>query len=162
MIWLSCKLNQKTHVGITTLKDFYTKYIKNNTDSTNCKKDGMNCSSTLKNKTGYKNFKEFIEENECLMNIGINDMSNLYSAFKSLCNINAKEFVKKCELSKDSNITKDSPYYQLLSTLSNDYNNFKNYCKDNKVNCNDIPSISPIKTKKMVYKVLKIHHQVRR
>ncbi|CXH20923.1 Plasmodium variant antigen protein Cir/Yir/Bir, putative [Plasmodium berghei] len=40
----------------------------------------------------------------------------------------AKEFVAKYnELNNVSDITEDSPYYKLLSRLSNDYNNFKNY-----------------------------------
>ncbi|CXH20836.1 Plasmodium variant antigen protein Cir/Yir/Bir, putative [Plasmodium berghei] len=54
----------------------------------------------------------------------------------------AKEFVAKYnELNNVSDITEDSPYYKLLSRLSNDYNNFKNY-----FDCSDIPSISPINT----------------
>ncbi|CDS44551.1 PIR protein [Plasmodium yoelii] len=167
MIWLSYMVNLKKDDEITNLNDFYTKYIETNTHYNNCKKRKNNyyddCSSSLKDKMGYNNFKDFIEKNEYLKNIGIN-MSNFYAAFKSLCNMyteldanetkckkcleNAKEFVKKYdELNKNPNITKDSPYYQVLSTLSNDYDNFKNYCTENKVDCSDIPSISPINTK---------------
>ncbi|CDU16019.1 PIR protein [Plasmodium yoelii] len=166
MIWLSYMLDLNNDEKINNLNDFYTQYIENNTHYNNCKKNNNNyddCSSSLKDKTGYNNFKDFIEKNEYLKNIGIN-MSNFYDAFKSLCNMyteldasntkcekcleNAKEFVKKYnELNKNPNITKDSPYYQVLSTLSNDYNNFKNYCDDNSVDCNDIPSLSSINTK---------------
>ncbi|EAA22040.1 putative yir3 protein, partial [Plasmodium yoelii yoelii] len=38
-------------------------------------------------KLGYNNFKEFIKENECLMNIGINDISKFYDPFKILYNM---------------------------------------------------------------------------
>ncbi|CDU19170.1 PIR protein [Plasmodium yoelii] len=162
MIWLSYKLNKNPDVEITTLNDFYTKYIKNHTDSTNCKKTGIDCSNTLKNKTGYKNFKEFIEENEYFMSMDMNSISNFYDAFKSLCTMHtefdannpdcknyiekAQEFVKKYEkLNGDSNNIKDSLYSQILSTLSNDYDNFKKDC--NGANCTDIPSLPPIKTK---------------
>ncbi|ETB61159.1 hypothetical protein YYC_02085 [Plasmodium yoelii 17X] len=162
VIWLSYKLNKNTDAGITTLNDFYTKYIKNHTDSTNCKKRDIDCSNTLKNKTGYKNFKEFIEGNEYFMNVDMNSISNFYDAFKSLCTMHtefnannpdcknyiekAQEFVKKYEkLNGDSNNSEGSLYSQILSTLSNDYDNFKNEC--NGVNCTDIPSLPLIKTK---------------
>ncbi|ETB58005.1 hypothetical protein YYC_04283 [Plasmodium yoelii 17X] len=165
MLWLNFKLNQTTHAKNTEFKDFYNKYIENNTYYTNCKKIKNNddCSSSLKEATGYNNFKEFIEPNKCLMNIGINDVSNLYDAFKSLCNMytelsannpqnkkyleNAREFVEKYEKLNVSAISEDSPYYKVLSTLSNDYNNFKNYCKNNKNDCSDIPLLPNIKTK---------------
>ncbi|CDU15837.1 PIR protein [Plasmodium yoelii] len=161
MIWLSYKL-KISDVGITTLKDFYTKYIKNHTDSTNCKKSGINCSDTLKNKTGYKNFKEFIEKNEYFINMDMNIMSNFYDPFKLLCSMHtefdannpdcknyiekAQEFVKKYEkLNGDSNNTEGSLYSQILSTLSNDYDNYKKEC--NGVNCMDIPSLPEIPKK---------------
>ncbi|ETB56098.1 hypothetical protein YYC_05880 [Plasmodium yoelii 17X] len=164
MIWLNFKLNQKKHVEIAKYKDFYNKYIKNNTHYTSCKKRNTDCSNSLNDQMGYNNFKEFIDESESLMNIKFEDVSNLYDAFKPLCNMytelnandttdkrylnSAKEFVKKFdELNKNPNITKDSPYYQVLSTLSDDYNNFKTYCKNNKNDCNDIQSLSPIKVK---------------
>ncbi|CDU19165.1 PIR protein [Plasmodium yoelii] len=167
MIWLNFKLNQKSYEGITTFNDFYTKHIKNHTYYNNCKKKNNNkyddCSNTLKEKTGYKSFKEFIEENEYLMNIDI--ISKFYDALKSLCNMynevdpsnphsknyleKAQEFVEKYEkLNDDSSISGDSSYRQIFSNLSTDYNNFKGYCNDNSVNCNDIPDISSIKTTK--------------
>ncbi|ETB56991.1 hypothetical protein YYC_05338 [Plasmodium yoelii 17X] len=167
MIWLNFKLNQKSYEGITTFNDFYTKHIENHMYYNNCKKKKNNnyddCSNKLEEKTGYKNFKEFIEKNEYLMNI--NTMSKFYDAFKSLCNVyteldasnptckdyleKAQEFVKKYnELNDDSSISGDSPYKQILSNLSTDYNNFKSYCSDNNVDCNEIPDLSSIKTTK--------------
>ncbi|CDS44706.1 PIR protein [Plasmodium yoelii] len=169
MIWLGHMLNLKNDDKIKNLNDFYEGHIKINTHYTYCKKKNNNdnyddCSGSLKNKTGYNNFKEFIEKNEYLMNIGINDMSKFYDAFKPLCNMytelnanntadkryleNAKKFVKKFEnLNNDSNNIKDSPYYQVLSTLSNDYKNFKNFCKISSIDCSDIPVLPDIKTK---------------
>ncbi|ETB61209.1 hypothetical protein YYC_01148 [Plasmodium yoelii 17X] len=163
MLWLNFKLNQKTHVEIKEFNDFYNKYIKDNTHYTNCKKRNKDCSSSLKDNTGYTNFKEFIEENKCLMNIEFKDISNLHDAFKSLCNMYteldghnkknkkyldcAKEFVEKYEKLLNNNIdAKDSPYYQVFSTLSNDYNDFKEYCNKHKVNCDDIPPLPEKKT----------------
>ncbi|CDS44671.1 PIR protein [Plasmodium yoelii] len=162
MIWLSYKLNKNPDVGITTLNEFYTKYIKNHTDSTNCKKSDIDCSNTLKDKTGYKNFKEFIEGNEYFTNMDMNIMSNFYDAFKLLCTMHtefnenepdcnnylekAREFVKKYEkLNGNYNNNEYSSYIQILSTLSNDYKNFKNKCEN--IKCNDIPSLPEIAKK---------------
>ncbi|ETB56390.1 hypothetical protein YYC_05819 [Plasmodium yoelii 17X] len=167
IIWLNFKLNQKSYEGITTFKDFYTKHIESNTHYNTCKKKKNNnyddCSNTLKEKTGYNNFKEFIKENGYLMNINI--MSKFYDAFKSLCNMytevdandtNNKKYLdcaKKCvekykELNEDSSISGDSSYSQILSNLSIDYNNFKNFCNSSSGDCSDIPDLSSIKTTK--------------
>ncbi|CDR19173.1 YIR protein [Plasmodium yoelii] len=164
IIWLSYMLNLKKESEITKLNDFYSKYIENNTHYTNCDNDVKDCSDTLKKITGYTNYKEIIDNKINVITIDINDMSKFYDAFKSLCNMytelvagelkcekcleNAKEFVKTYdELNKNSNITKDSPYYQVLSTLSNDYHNFKNYCSMNNVDCSNMPHLSPINIK---------------
>ncbi|ETB63185.1 hypothetical protein YYC_00283 [Plasmodium yoelii 17X] len=163
IIWLSYMLNQKTHEGISNLNDFYTKYIQNNTYYNKCDNSGKDCSDTLKEITEYSNYKEIIDNKINFMTIDINDMSKFYDAFKSLCNMyieldandpkskknleNAKEFVKKYEkLNNDSGISGHSSYRQILSTLSTDYNNFKIYCNDNNVDCNDIPLLPEIKT----------------
>ncbi|CDS44844.1 YIR protein [Plasmodium yoelii] len=166
MIWLGHMLNLKKDDKIKNLNDFYEGHIKNNTHYTSCKKRNDDkyddCSVSLKGITGHNNFKEFIEKNKYLMNIGINDMSNFYDAFKPLCNMyteldandtdnkkyleNAEEFVKKYERLNDPNHTKDSDYYQVLSTLSNCYNNFKNYCNESKVDCSDVSVLPEIKT----------------
>ncbi|ETB58565.1 hypothetical protein YYC_03847 [Plasmodium yoelii 17X] len=163
IIWLSYMLNLNNDQKINNLNDFYTNYIKKNTYYTNCDNDGKNCSDTLQKKTGYTNYKEIIDKKKELMSINLGDMSKFYDAFKSLCNMyteldandpkstknleNAKEFIKKYEkLNNDSGISGHSSYRQILSTLSNDYDNFKNYCDDNKVDCNDIPLLPEIKT----------------
>ncbi|CDU20361.1 PIR protein [Plasmodium yoelii] len=166
MLWLNFKLNQKTHVEIKEFNDFYNKYIENNTHYTNCKKRNKDdCSSSLKGATGYNNFKEFIDANKCLMDIEFEDVSNLYGAFKSLCNVYteldahdktnkkylncAKEFVEKYEklLNNNDIDTKDSPYYKVFSTLSNDYNDFKIYCNKHNVDCSGMPPLPTIEKK---------------
>ncbi|ETB60004.1 hypothetical protein YYC_02397 [Plasmodium yoelii 17X] len=156
MIWLSHMLKLKKFNNINYLKDFYTNNIENNAHYTSCKKNDNDCSNSLKNKTGYNNFKEFIEENECFMSINIEEMSKFYDAFKLLCEMydkaninesncrenleNGKNFVEKYkELNEDSSITKNSSCNQILTTLSTDYNNFKTQC--NKVGYNDFPSL---------------------
>ncbi|ETB56470.1 hypothetical protein YYC_05543 [Plasmodium yoelii 17X] len=76
------------------------------------------------------------------MDIDIKDISNFYDAFKSLCNMyseigayddqcnkcleNAGELFENYEKLKNAlDINKGSSYYQLLSSLSNDYKNLE-------------------------------------
>ncbi|CDU17384.1 PIR protein [Plasmodium yoelii] len=152
MIWLIYMLNLKKDKNINYLKDFYEANIKDNSHYTNCKKGNIDCSNSLKNKLGYNNFKEIIKENEYFMNMDMNIISNFYDAFKSLCNMyieydasspdcnqisqDANEFAEKYKkLNDDSNNTDGSSHSQILSILSNDYDNFKKkynndqYCK---------------------------------
>ncbi|EAA18937.1 putative yir1 protein [Plasmodium yoelii yoelii] len=147
MIWLNYMLNLKKVNDTNNLNDFYIKYTEKNTNYEYCKTDGIDCGSALKDKTGYNNFKEFIEANKFLLNIKFEDASKVYDSFKLLCNLFygvnvanpnseeylriANQFVEKYkELNGYSDITEDSPYYQVLSTLSNDYNNIINKCID--------------------------------
>ncbi|EAA19483.1 putative yir1 protein [Plasmodium yoelii yoelii] len=163
MIWLNFKLNQKPDSEINTFQDFYTKHIENNTHYNNCKKNNNDCSNTLKEKTGYNNFKEIIDNKKDFLNINFEDISKFYDAFKLLCKIYtefdendpkcteylqiANQFAEKYEeLNKCHNITEDSPYYQVLSTLSNDYNNFKKKCDS--FQSSNFPLLSPIEKKK--------------
>ncbi|EAA15298.1 putative yir2 protein, partial [Plasmodium yoelii yoelii] len=158
MIWFNYMLNLKNVNNINNINDFYTKYTVNNTNFTNCNEGGKDCNSTLKDKTGYNNFKEFIEANKCLLNIKFEDPSKLYDSFKLLCNmfyeVNANnpdsekylkianQFVENYKkLNGYSNIIEDSPYYQVLSILSNDYNNIINECISNMFNCTNFPSL---------------------
>ncbi|ETB63199.1 hypothetical protein YYC_00272 [Plasmodium yoelii 17X] len=165
IIWLSYKLNQKTYEGITNLNDFYAKYIENNTHYTNCKQGGKDCSKSLKDNTGYKNYKEIIDKRKELLSTNFEYIPKFYDAFKPLCNMyteldandttnkeyleNAKEFIEKYKnlLNNNDAYNKDSPYYQVLSTLSNDYNGFKKYCGNSNIDCSDIPKLPDIKTK---------------
>ncbi|CDU16397.1 PIR protein [Plasmodium yoelii] len=164
IMWFSYMLNLKNVKEFNNINEFYDAHIKNITDYINCNTDGKECNSILKNNLGYNNFKEIIDKKKDLLSINLKDMSNFYGAFKLLCIVhtefdankpectkyieNAKNFVEKYnELNNGSDITESSPYYQVLSTLSKDYNNFKKYCNENKGDCNDIPSLLPIKTK---------------
>ncbi|ETB60007.1 hypothetical protein YYC_02400 [Plasmodium yoelii 17X] len=163
MIWLSHMLKLKNVNGINNLKDFYTNYIENNTHYTNCKKGDNDCSSSLKDKFGYNNFKEFIKGDKCFMSISITEMSKFYNTFKLLCEMytegntdkssctksleHAQEFVKKykeLKLSNDSSIAEYDSCSQILTTLSNDYDNFKKKCDE--AGCNDYPPLQEKKT----------------
>ncbi|VTZ79259.1 PIR protein [Plasmodium yoelii] len=163
IIWLSYKLNQKTYNGINNLNDFYNKCIKDNRHYTNCKQGNQNCSTSLNSNTGYNNYKEIINGRKNLLSTNIKNMSKIYDAFKPLCNMyteivgsniisdksiqNAKKFVEKYnELNKDSGNTEDDAYCQVLSTLLNDYNNLKEYCDSNNIDCSNITFLTSTKT----------------
>ncbi|VTZ80382.1 PIR protein [Plasmodium yoelii] len=144
ILWLSYKLNQKKQNGTTKLYDFYTENIEKNS----CYKDNIDTDSDSKIK------KDVICKKIKSMNIDIKDISNFYDAFKSLCNMyieldpekntecktcleNAEEFFEKYEKLKNAlNINKGSSYFQLLSSLSNDYKNLEN--KYENVGCNNV------------------------
>ncbi|VTZ80302.1 PIR protein [Plasmodium yoelii] len=128
MIWLSYMLSRIENEGnSSTLQFFFSVYI-NGGDY-------------------YSSYKDLINKNNYFLKMDNNIISKFYGAFKSLCNLytqfdedtdNCKnylegdnEFIKKYEeLKKDSKITKDNSYSQLLSTLLNDYNNLKDKCND--------------------------------
>ncbi|VTZ71615.1 PIR protein [Plasmodium yoelii] len=147
MIWLNYMLNLKKVNDTNNLNEFYIKYTEKNTDYEYCKTDGIDCDSALKNQLGYDNFTEIINERKDLLNIKFKDPSKVYDLFKLLCNMYydvnggdsnpenqlkiANQFFEKYkELNGYSDITEDSPYYQVLSTLSNDYNNIINECSN--------------------------------
>ncbi|VTZ78179.1 PIR protein [Plasmodium yoelii] len=141
-LWLSHKLNQKTQNLTTKLYDFYTENIITNS----CYKGNISTDSDEDINM------DVIDSKIRSMDIDINDISNFYDAFKSLCNMyseinvddyqcktcleNAGEFFEKCEKVKNVfDITKGNFYLQLWSSLSNDYkffeNNYKNFwCKN--------------------------------
>ncbi|SCL86159.1 Plasmodium variant antigen protein Cir/Yir/Bir, putative, partial [Plasmodium chabaudi chabaudi] len=135
ILWLGYKLNQYPHENITTLNDFYTKHIKTNTYY----------NEKITNASDSNTYMGIIDKKQYLMNVDVNTISNFYEAFGILCKIyyelgdegtkcekcykHAEDFVKKFEiLNDDSNNTDGSPYRQILSTLSTDYNNLKNIC----------------------------------
>ncbi|VTZ78675.1 PIR protein [Plasmodium yoelii] len=163
IIWLSYKLNQKKYDEINNLNDFYNKYIENNTHYTSCNNDSGDCSKQLQDNMGYPNYKKIIDVRKNLLSTNIKNMSKIYDAFKLLCNVytelggsntenktyleNASKFVKKYnELNDNSDNTEDDAYYQVLSTLSNDYINLKQYCDSNSIDCNNIPPLTSSET----------------
>ncbi|ETB56091.1 hypothetical protein YYC_05873 [Plasmodium yoelii 17X] len=143
ILWLSYKLNQKKENETTILDEFYTKDIETNS----CYRQKINDNSDSDNKIS----KDVIKNKIKSMDIDIKDISNFYDAFKSLCNMyneigadayecnkcleNAGELFEKYEKLKNAlDINKGSSYYQLLSSLSNDYKIFENKYSDK---CND-------------------------
>ncbi|EAA16700.1 PIR protein [Plasmodium yoelii] len=146
ILWLSYKLNQKTENGTTKLYDFYTKHIEKNSyyDKHITTDNGSN-----------KINKAVIDKKIKSMNMNIKDISNFYDPFKSLCKMyievdasnqcmqcleNAGDFFEKCEKVKNTlDISKGSSYSQLWSSLSNDYDKFKE--KYNSVKCGYVSSL---------------------
>ncbi|SCL89754.1 Plasmodium variant antigen protein Cir/Yir/Bir, putative [Plasmodium chabaudi adami] len=143
ILLLSSKLYPILNEESTTLKNVYTKYIKDNEDN--------------------EKFKDHIDDKINSMTIDIKDISKFYEALKILCNVynedkeknmdctkclqNSEEFLKIFkELDGDSNVTKDSFYNQIWSTLSTEYNNFKKYYAEKCSDCSNLPDLSSIKT----------------
>ncbi|VTZ77882.1 PIR protein [Plasmodium yoelii] len=137
LIWLGYMLNLIKINENGTIDLFYETYIYN----------GQKYNTPIDGVTGYKTYNELVDIKEDLMSIDIKDMSKFYDAFILLCEIcigvnedssncnkfseQAKEFAKKYdELNEDYNNGRDSPYNQLLSTLSDDYYNFQSICND--------------------------------
>ncbi|CDR19159.1 PIR protein [Plasmodium yoelii] len=135
ILWLSYNINQKKENRTTRLNDFHTGNIKGN--------DCYNKHIASDSSSGKKIHMDVIDTKIESMNIDIKDISNFYDAFKSLCNMysefdpekstecktcleTAGEFFEKCEKVKNAfDINKGSSYLQLWSSLSNDYNIFK-------------------------------------
>ncbi|SCL84325.1 Plasmodium variant antigen protein Cir/Yir/Bir, putative, partial [Plasmodium berghei] len=130
MIWLSYMLNLKKQENKTNLQYFYETYINND-----------KYKKSITGVTEYKNYKDLIDQKKYFWGMDSNIISNFYEAFKLLCEMhtnfdektsyctnclqNANKFVNKYkEMRQNSVITSNSSYKQLLSTLSNDYNNF--------------------------------------
>ncbi|WBY54669.1 hypothetical protein Py17XNL_000202599 [Plasmodium yoelii yoelii] len=66
------------------------------------------------------------------------------------CVSDSNEFVAKYnDLNKYPNITNESPYNKILSTLSTDYDNFEKYCGKKGGVCSNFPSIPVIKSTKL-------------
>ncbi|CAD2109144.1 PIR protein CIR protein [Plasmodium vinckei] len=152
ILLLSYKLNQhlEHQYKFANLNKFYANHIE--------KKAYYNNNKIKDNGPTYK---EIIDKKKDLMNISIKEILKFYEALKTLCNIyndcNKSELdCNKClgdankfadqfkELIKDSKNIENISYSQMLSTLSDDYNNLKNIYDSN--NCTDFPSIPKIKT----------------
>ncbi|CDS44282.1 PIR protein [Plasmodium yoelii] len=146
ILWLSYKLNQKTQNGTTKLYDFYTNNIKTN----NQYEDNIGVNN------GDKIKKDVIENKIKSMNMNIEDISNYYDPFKSLCNVyseldpeknqcktcleNGEEFFEKYEKHKNAlDITKGDSYSQLWFSLLKDYKIFEN--KYNSIKCDNVSSL---------------------
>ncbi|CDU17363.1 YIR protein [Plasmodium yoelii] len=143
ILWLGHKLNQKTDDGATTLNDFYNNHIKKNSHYDQ-KTFGDSDNNNIK--------IDVIDAKIKSMNMNIKDISNFYEIFKLLCKMdgevdkreiqcntclkNAGKFYEQYEKLKNVlDINKGSSYFQLLYSLSNDYDKFK---KKYIAKCNDI------------------------
>ncbi|SCL90452.1 CIR protein, partial [Plasmodium chabaudi chabaudi] len=153
ILWLCYKLNYQTKNQINNLNDFHNKYIK----------DIENYIVKRPNIEAYNSYKDIIDKKQNSVPIGIKEMSKLYEALKILCNMQnkyekstsnctkcleeANNFaVKYNDLNSDSNHIEGSLYSKMLSTLSNDYDDFKNKCGNGQ--SKKFPSLSQITPQK--------------
>ncbi|VTZ81095.1 PIR protein [Plasmodium yoelii] len=139
IIWLSYMLSLMDNELKESLGFFYKTYIIG----------GDKYKNTIADISEYNSYMELITKNHDLTNVNMNKniISELYDAFKLLCEMytefnentsnctkcsgKADQFVKKYEkLKNDSSIAKNSSYSKVLCTLSTDYDNLKNKCKN--------------------------------
>ncbi|ETB61217.1 hypothetical protein YYC_01156 [Plasmodium yoelii 17X] len=137
IIWLSYMLSLNKNMNYKNIYDFYEENIKN----------GSKYNQKITEVNAYNSYNDLIDKRKDLLNINFEDMSKFYDAFNTLCEMysgldinnsncdiclkKSKEFAKKYDdLNESYNNTKGSPYSQLLSRLSNDYDNFKNIYKN--------------------------------
>ncbi|VTZ80403.1 PIR protein [Plasmodium yoelii] len=136
MLWLSYKLSLKSHDGINTLKEFYSKHIETN--------EKYIVSKVYNNK--FKGYKNIIDQIKEYLDIDISFASKFYELLKLLCSMdtayteknsdkiseNANKFIEKYQkLLDNDNNTEGSPYNKILFVLSNYYNNFDKYRIEN-------------------------------
>ncbi|SCL90020.1 CIR protein, partial [Plasmodium chabaudi adami] len=151
ILWLCYQLNKKTKISIDNLNEFYNNYIK-----------GIeNYSNKLEDAKTYNSCKDITNKKIDLKNIDIKEMSKIYEAFEKLCKLytecdennnnctscseNAQNFVSEFQkLNENRNITENDSYSQILSTLFNDYNNFKDDFYKNCSQCSDIATLPDI------------------
>ncbi|ETB58541.1 hypothetical protein YYC_03870 [Plasmodium yoelii 17X] len=136
LIWLSYMLNLGNS-DKKNIDNFYNQQI-NSCDQYKTQINELN-------DYDYNNYKKLIDTKKELLYMGSNIVSKFYEALKLLCNLynelddekkkckkyldDNNEFFKKYEkLKNDSDVTGNELYNQLLSTLLNDYNNFKTEC----------------------------------
>ncbi|SCL86666.1 BIR protein [Plasmodium berghei] len=148
--WFSYKLNQITGHNSTTINDFYNEHVKNSDKYNSFTSDAYK----------FTDLKEFIDKRNDFLNINIEDLSNFYDVSKLICSMygkvaknkhenlsnDANNFVNKyTALNNDCNIN-GTVRSKIFSTLSTDYDNIKNECKD--VQCRNFPILPKIKTTK--------------
>ncbi|CAD2099544.1 CIR protein PIR protein [Plasmodium vinckei brucechwatti] len=150
ILWLSYKLSMKPQNKLTDLNKFYNQYIVKN-EYYNKKingNDSLTYKAIIDTKKDLIDIKEIYKFNYpfsilCLFYNKIKnnkvDCTNYSSYPEKLAN-------KFKELNKDSNITGNTSYKKLLSTLSDDYNNLKTkYDNNNSCKFPPIPELTPKK-----------------
>ncbi|CAD2096574.1 CIR protein PIR protein [Plasmodium vinckei petteri] len=152
ILLLSYKLNQHPQYKSTNLNYFYTNHIEKNTFYDKKIKDSDSMT-----------YKDIIDKKKDLMNMNIKERSKFNDPFSILVLLyneikknnkdcknlsqKANEFVQNFkELNEDSNINGNASYRKLLSTLSDDYDNFKIYFAEKCSHCSDLPTLPEIKT----------------
>ncbi|CAD2086352.1 CIR protein PIR protein [Plasmodium vinckei brucechwatti] len=150
ILFLSYKLKQHSKHKLTKLNDFYTKniekieYYNNN----KIKVNGLTCKEIIDKKKDLMNTNEISKFNGPF-SILVLLYNEIKKNNKDCTNLSQKanEFVQNfIELNDDSNINGNTSYIKLLSTLSNDYDNFKIYFAEKCNGCNDLPTLPKIKT----------------
>ncbi|SCL86170.1 Plasmodium variant antigen protein Cir/Yir/Bir, putative [Plasmodium chabaudi adami] len=154
ILWLCYKLNYQTKNRISNLNDFHNKYIKGIEEYI----------AQIANIESYNSYKGIIDKQQNSIPIGINVLSKLYEALKTLCKLYTECDGKKpnCEkcleeatnfavkynyLNNDSNHIEGSLYSKILSTLLNDYDDFKKKCgNDQSKKFPSLPQITPQKS----------------
>ncbi|CAD2102149.1 CIR protein PIR protein [Plasmodium vinckei petteri] len=151
ILFLSYKLKQNSDYSRRKLNEFYTKHIGDNHF-----KEKINNSNSM-------TYKDIIDKKKELMNMNIKEVSKFNVLFSILCKFyteiknnkvdctkyseKANDFAKNFEnLNEDSNINGNTSYSKLLSTLSNDYDNFKSYYVEKCSHCSDLPTLPKVKT----------------
>ncbi|SCL84569.1 CIR protein [Plasmodium chabaudi chabaudi] len=149
ILWLCYELNKKNE--ISNLNEFYNKYIKAIEEYVK----GSHAAEA------YNSCMNIINKKQYLMSVDIKEMSKIYEALKFLCKLytgcndkeknysnysqDANDFVKEFQkLNDDRSITENDSYSQILYTLFNDYNSFKNDCAKHCSKCIDIPTLPDI------------------
>ncbi|SCL93365.1 Plasmodium variant antigen protein Cir/Yir/Bir, putative, partial [Plasmodium chabaudi adami] len=134
ILWLSYKLKIKENTIIKKLSDFYKSYI----DTNNYYNKNINGGDGL-------TYKAIIDKKKDLMDMNISEIFKLEAPFNILyylynvihdehpdCDTNLKfanDFADKFKkLNEDSNNKENSPFSQILYTLSDDYNNLQKKC----------------------------------
>ncbi|KEG00168.1 hypothetical protein YYE_04984 [Plasmodium vinckei vinckei] len=151
ILWLSYKLNtKKTDCGMD-LNTFYTSYIVNNNSyNEKINGDGSTYKDIINKKINLLNIKEISKFNDPFgMLLSLYYLVHLKKLDCEKCLQKANEFVKNFEtLNNDSNNIKDSPFSQILSTLSNDYKNFIKIYHNKDKSC-DFPPLLDLNPKKI-------------
>ncbi|VEV54559.1 PIR protein CIR protein [Plasmodium vinckei vinckei] len=148
-LWLSFKLNSAPNNCGTNLIRFYTNYIeKNDYYNKKIKVDGLTYKKIIDKIKNLMDIKEIYKFNIPFYRLFLSYLV-IYSE-KLFCEYFSnypKTFVSEFKsLNNDPKNIKDSPFSQILSTLSNDYDNLKNkYGKNKCVNFPDLPPLNPKK-----------------
>ncbi|CAD2094644.1 CIR protein PIR protein [Plasmodium vinckei brucechwatti] len=148
ILFLSYKLKQHSDYRHRKLNDIYTKNIeKNKYYNEKIKVNGLTCKEIIDKKKDLMNTNEISKFNGpfSILVLLYNEIKKKKTNCTNLSQ-KANEFVQNFkELNEDSNINGNSSCRKLLSTLSNDYDNFKIYFSEKCNDCNDLPTLPKIK-----------------